>query len=321
MRSDSSVSTRVLITGGTGFVGPHLIRLLRAKNNQIAVLSSDKPSTREPGVKYYEADIRDGETVGAVVRETRPEHVYHLAGISAVDTSWRNSRLTYEVNVMGSFNVFEAAMSLPSPPRILNVSSSQVYAGATGKLTEKSPLQPDNPYAVSKAMTELLAVQFGNCKNGGIITARSFNHTGPGQSPTFVLPSIAKQFAEIESGLRPPKLSLGNIQVKRDFTDVRDVVRAYALLLERGKPGEVYNVCSGRSIRLADLIDLFQSVAGVEIDIECDPAKLRANEAAEICGDPRKIHSETGWLRQISLEQTVADLLEYFRAQSLALAG
>ncbi len=143
MRSDSSVSTRVLITGGTGFVGPHLIRLLRAKNNQIAVLSSDKPSTREPGVKYYEADIRDGETVGAVVRETRPEHVYHLAGISAVDTSWRNSRLTYEVNVMGSFNVFEAAMSLPSPPRILNVSSSQVYAGATGKLTEKSPLQPD----------------------------------------------------------------------------------------------------------------------------------------------------------------------------------
>ncbi len=321
MRSDSSVSTRVLITGGTGFVGPHLIRLLRAGKSQVAVLSSDKPSTREPGVKYYEADIRDRETVRAVVRETRPEYVYHLASISAVDMSWRNSRLTYEVNVTGSFNVFEAAMSLPSPPKILNVSSSQVYAAAPGKLTEKSPVQPDNPYAASKAMTELLAVQFRNCKSGGIVTARSFNHTGPGQSPIFVLPAIAKQFAEIESGLRPPKLSLGNIQVKRDFTDVRDVVRAYALLLERGKTGEVYNICSGRAVRLADVIDLFQSVTGIAVDVESDPAKLRANEAAEICGDPRKIHSETGWLRQISLEKTVADLLEYFRTQSFALAG
>ena len=155
-------------------------------------------------------------------------------------------------------------MSLPSPPRILNVSTSQVYACSSRPLREDSLIRPDNPYAASKAMAELLMVAYQRNEAGGIVTARAFNHTGPGQPPSFVLPSIAKQFAEIEAGLQPPKLTVGNIEVERDFTDIRDVVRAYCMLLDRGRTGEIYNVCSGSAVRLADIIQMFQSISGIK---------------------------------------------------------
>jgi GDP-4-dehydro-6-deoxy-D-mannose reductase len=266
-------------------------------------------------VRYYEVDIRDAERVQSVVREVNPEQVYHLAGITAVDVSWKYPRLTYEVNVFGAQNLFDAAMSLPAPPRILNVSTSQVYAPGSGILSEENPLRPDNPYAASKAMAELLAPQYSEHATGGIITARPFNHSGDGQPPNFVLPSIAKQFAEIEAGLRPPKLKLGNIAVARDFTDVRDVVRAYWLLLERGKTSEVYNVCSGTAVLVADIIGMFERISGTDIVIEIDPNRVRAKEVTEIYGDPSKLRAETGWHRQIPLEKTVEDMLNYWRSQ------
>jgi len=266
-------------------------------------------------VQYHEVDIRDAERVRSVVREVNPEQIYHLAGITAVDISWMYPRLTYEVNVFGAQNLFDAAMSLSAPPRILNISTSQVYAPASGMLTEESPLRPDNPYAASKAMAELLVPQYPECATGGIITARPFNHTGCGQPPNFVLPSVAKQFAEIESGLRPPKVSLGNIAVARDFTDVRDVVRAYCLLLESGKTSEVYNVCSGTAILLSEIVGMFQTLSGIDVTIEVDPNKVRANEVAEIYGDPGKLQAETGWRRQIPLGKTVEDMLNYWRSQ------
>jgi len=305
---------RILITGGTGFVGTHLIQLLRSWTSKIFVLASGaKASSREQEVEHYRFDIRDRDAVNSVVREVSPSQVYHLAGISSPNISWSNPRLTFEVNVLGAYNIFEAAMSLPSPPRVLNVSTSQVYASSGGILTETSPVNPDNPYAASKAMAELLLVQYRKCIRGGIITVRSFNHTGPRQPPNFVLPSIAKQFAEIEAGVRPPRLTVGDINVRRDFTDVRDVVQAYIALLHKGRAGEVYNVCSGRAVRLADIIGKFQAISGKAVEIEIDPARVRSNEVAEIVGDSSKIRNETGWSPTIPLEKTARDLLDYWR--------
>ena len=262
---------------------------------------------------YCEVDIRRADEVRSVVRNVRPAHIYHLAGVSAVDVSWSDPRLTFEVNVLGALNVFEAAMNLPSPPRILNVSTSQVYASSATILTENSRLDPDNPYAASKAMAELLRVQYRKSAGGGIITARSFNHTGPGQMPNFVLPSMAKQFAEMEAGLRPPKLTVGNIEVMRDFTDVRDVVAAYFALLEKGRTGEVYNVCSGSAVRLSDVIAKFEAISGMAIQIDVDPQRLRSNEIPAVFGDATKIRTETGWNPEIPLETTLRDLLNYWR--------
>lgn len=312
---------RVLITGGTGFVGPHLIRFLKSYSSTadcltIAVIATgDSPCRQETGVDYYELDIRRADEVRSVVRRISPSHIYHLAGISAVDVSWSNPQLTFEVNVLGTSNLFEGAMSLPSLPRILNVSTSQVYASSDTILTENSPISPDNPYAASKAMAELLRVQYRKCSGGGIVTARAFNHTGPGQTPSFVLPSIAKQFAEIKAGLRPPRLAVGNIEVKRDFTDVRDVVAAYFAVLEEGRSNEVYNVCSGSARRLADVISKFEALSGIAIQIDSDPGRLRPNEVAQILGDATKIRRETGWSPQTPFEKTLRDLLDYWRGK------
>jgi GDP-4-dehydro-6-deoxy-D-mannose reductase len=306
---------RILITGGTGFVGAHLIRLLQSRASQISVLASGKHPGREPGVQCHELDIRDREKVRSVVREVNPEQIYHLAGITAVGASWSDPRLTYEINVFGAQNLFDAAMNLPVPPRILNVSTSQVYAPAAGSLTEESPLAPDNPYAASKAMAELLIPQYSGRAAGGIITARPFNHTGSGQPPNFVLPSIAKQFAEIELGLRPAKLSLGNTAVGRDFTDVRDVVLAYRALLEKGRTSQVYNVCSGTTVLLSDVVKIFETISRISVTIEIDRAKVRPQEVAEIRGDSNKLQTETGWRPQIPLEKTVEDMMDFWRSQ------
>jgi GDP-4-dehydro-6-deoxy-D-mannose reductase len=306
---------RVLVTGGTGFVGTHLVRFLNSRDSEIYVIASSVGTRPVPEAQYHELDIRDTRKVRSLVRDICPEQIYHLAGITAVGLSWADPRMTYEVNVIGAQNLFDAAMNLPAPPRILNVSTSQVYAQASAILSEDSPVRPTNPYAASKAMAELLVFQYPEHAGGGIITARPFNHTGCEQSSSFVLPSIAKQFAEIESGLRPPKVKLGNIAVRRDFTDVRDVVRAYCMLLNSGRTSEVYNVCSGIPVLLSDIVEMFQTLSGVEATVEMDPDKVRTGEVQEIYGDPGKLRAETGWNREIPLKKTLEDMLNYWRAR------
>ena len=306
---------RILITGGTGFVGPYLIRFLKSSDVKLIVVSPGETSIRDPEVDYCKADIRNSDDVGAAVRAANPNQIYHLAGMSSVRDSWNNPRLTFDVNVVGSFNIFEAAMGLPSPPRILNVSTSQVYARSDTALTETSPLDPDSPYAATKAMAEMLTVHYKRCTSGGIITARAFNHTGPGQSPSFVLPSFAKQLAEMEAGLIPPVLKVGNIEVKRDFTDVRDVVAAYHELLNKARTGEIYNVCSGRAVLLADVLRELQQNCSVAVKLEVDSARLRPIEAPQMFGNLGKIQSETGWRPQVPLESTLKELLAYWRTK------
>jgi GDP-4-dehydro-6-deoxy-D-mannose reductase len=249
------------------------------------------------------------------VREFRPTEIYHLAAISAIDTSWSNPSLTFEVNVIGTYNLFEAGMALAAPPRILNVSTAQVYAASASPLTEASLVGPANPYSASKAMSELLSVQYSKALSGGVITARAFNHSGPGQRPAFVLSSIAKQFAEMGAGQRTPKLNVGNVDVVRDFTDVRDVVRAYAALVEKGRIGDIYNVCSGFAVRLADVVAKFTSGSGIAVTLETDPLRLRPGEVSTLVGDSTKIRRETGWIPQIPLENTIHDLLDHWRTR------
>jgi GDP-4-dehydro-6-deoxy-D-mannose reductase len=306
---------RILITGGTGFVGPYLIRYLKSFDVKLTVVSSADATFQEPGVDYCKVDIRNSHDIRAVVLAANPNQIYHLAGISSVAASWNNPRLAFDVNVVGSYNVFEAAMSLPSPPRILNVSTSQLYARSDAALTETSLLDPDNPYAATKAMAELLVVQYQKSMSGGIITARAFNHTGPGQLPSFALPSFAKQLAEMEAGLIPPVLKVGNINVKRDFTDVRDVVLAYWELLNKGTIGEVYNVCSGRAVLLADLVKELRKNCSVAIKIDVEPALFRPSEVPQMVGDPGKIQRVTGWSPKVPLESTLKDLLAYWRTR------
>jgi GDP-4-dehydro-6-deoxy-D-mannose reductase len=313
--NNSGELQRILITGGTGFVGPYLIRHLKPYASSIAVLTwGEGPYQPEPDVEYQSVDVRDQAAVRSVLQEVRPSRIYHLAGISAVDISWSNPRLTYEVNVSGALNVFEEGMSLSHTPRILNVSTSQVYAPSSKKLTENCPVRPNNPYAATKAMAELLVVQFAKSA-GGIVTARSFNHSGPGQTANFFLSSVAKQFAEIELGIRPRKLAVGNLDVRRDFSDVRDVVRAYHLLVEKGNLGEIYNVCSGISTRLADIVDIFRSRIAVNVDIDTEPTRRRSNDVSEITGDSTKLREQTGWNPSVPLEQTIDDLLDHWRSK------
>jgi GDP-4-dehydro-6-deoxy-D-mannose reductase len=304
---------KVLITGGTGFVGSHLLRYLTARGSEVAVLASSGCENALPNVRCYKADIRDADAVHAAIHEFKPMFICHLAAISSVGTSWKSPRLTYEVNVFGTLNVIEAAADLSSPPRILSVSTAQVYAPNLATLSETSPLAPDNPYAASKAMAELLRVQYRRGAAGGVIVARSFNHAGPGQSTDFVLSSIAKQFAETQLGLREPKLSLGNLHVKRDFTDVRDVVRAYALLLEKTEVEDVYNVCSGRSRSIGEIVKMFEFLSGVNVTVESHSSKQRLGESDQVCGDPAKIRDATGWEPQIPFSTTLQDLLAYWR--------
>ncbi len=303
---------RILITGGTGFVGSHLIALLRADNTSIISMSSSKRLADIPGAEYLRVDIRNPEEVRVALREASPDEIYHLAAVSAVDASWKNPRHAFDVNVLGSYNIFDAALNLSPAPRVLNVSTSQVYASSDSVLTESSPLHPDNPYAATKAMTELLTVQYGRSRGGGIITVRPFNHTGPGQLPHFVLSSIAKQLAEIRIGIRPAVLALGNINVRRDFTDVRDVVRAYKMIMDKGSPGETYNVCSGTTTGLREIVEMFRKAAGVEVSVESDNEKIRSNDSDIVWGSPSKIRERTGWIPEIPMVKTIQDMLTFW---------
>jgi len=290
------------------------VSFLQARGAHLGVLASTGCGGGIPNVACFEIDIRNSEQVCCAVQKFQPDHIYHLAAVSSVDNSWKSPRLTYEVNVFGTLNILDAASKLAARPRILNVSTAQVYAKSTNALSEESPLAPDNPYAASKAMAEMLKMQGPNNAAYGMITARSFNHAGPGQSPDFVLSSIAKQFAEIGAGLRDPKLVLGNIQVKRDFTDVRDVVRAYCLLLEKGSSNQVYNICSGRAWSIADLVAQFESISGIKVQIETDANRLRGAEINTVCGNPAKIRAVTGWESKISIMTTIADTLNCWRS-------
>lgn len=311
---------RVLVTGGTGFVGQHLVRLLqRRRTRTIFSTYLVKPSNPVAGAELLPCDIRDRDQVLQVVRYAQPQHIYHLSALSSVIKSFDGAREVWDTNVWGAMNLLDAVREAAPQARILLVGSSQCY-GANKRLpvVEDEGLSPASPYAASKAAAEMLATQYFHGCGLQVIRTRPFNHTGPGQSAEFVCSDLARQVAEIELGLRSPVLRIGNIRVERDFSDVRDVVRAYELLLQRGAAGDVYNVASGRGVAITQVVKHLRSCCRRPFQIDVEQKRVRPGEVARMYGSNRKLRRVTGWRPEYSLSQTLHDLYEFWKSAAAA---
>jgi len=313
---------RILITGVTGFVGAWLARHLveDQRQNEVHGLvrwNSDRGALEALGssLVLLEGDLTDGASLVRVVRAVRPEVVFHLAASSTVASSWSTPAELMKVNVVGQVNLLEALRTVDLAPVVVVAGSGEVYgrAGGNGAVDETAPLEPVSPYAVSKAAQDLMAYQYHAAYGLPTIRLRLFNHTGPGRPERFVASSFARQLAEIEADLRPPVLSVGNLDAVRDFTDVRDVARAYWLASRGGRPGAVYNVCSGRPVAIRELLDRLLSLSSASVEVHLDPGRFRQAEVPVLYGDPGRFRAATGWQAEIPLEKTLQDLLEYWR--------
>ena len=296
---------RVLITGASGFAGSHLAALCAAEADDVVA------ATRASGV-----DLLDAGAVERAVAEAAPDVVYHLAALAHVGRSWQAPGRTLAENQAMALHVLEAVREHAPGAVVVAVSSGEVYGPpAALPVDESAPLRPQNPYAVSKAAGDLLAGFFADAHGLRAVRPRAFNHAGPGQPPIYALASFARQVAAgLEAGDDPIRLVTGNPDARRDFTDVRDVVRAYRMLAGTGEPG-VYNVCSGRTASARELLDTLADVAGAEIDHRVDPSLVRAHEVMEIRGSAERLRAATGWEPRIPLEVTVADTVAWWRAE------
>ncbi|MGB8952227.1 MAG: GDP-mannose 4,6-dehydratase [Candidatus Aminicenantales bacterium] len=330
---------KIFLTGGTGFVGQHLIRLLSSESSGYEIYTSCFPESTEnwadfkarEGVKeVYYLDLRSEEDVFKVLNRIKPKWIFHLAAVSNVRCSWEKRREALETNLMGTFYLYEAARRIVPEARTLFISSSDVYGYL--KPMKKAYREKDragvvNPYAFTKVSGELLSELYSKTENMDIVIARPFPHTGPGQSPDFVFSDWARQISLIEKkrteqgedGSGPvresssPIIQVGNIETQRDYSDVRDVVRAYLLLMQKGRTGEIYNVCSGKAVALKKILEILLSMSPCKIEVRTDPAKLRKADIPYLAGNNQKIREETGWKPQISLEKSLRDLLNDWR--------
>jgi len=294
---------RSLITGGGGFVGHWLADHLRSLDD--TVVSIDQ-----------EVDVTDPSALLAAVSDAQPEAIYHLAAMTHVGQSWVEPLRVLEVNVIGTGVLLAAARQCGSDPRVLVTSSAEVYGAVTDPsqlpLTEASPTAPLMPYAASKLASEALVAQAFLGHGQHVITVRPFNHIGPGQSPNFAVPALAKRIVEADRrGVET--IPVGNLSARRDFTDVRDVVRSYRLLIESGEPGQVYNVCSGQDVAIREIADGLLALAGTTLAFENDPELMRPVEVPVLRGDPGRLMAATGWKPEIPLDDTLADVLAYWR--------
>jgi GDP-4-dehydro-6-deoxy-D-mannose reductase len=312
----------VLITGITGFVGSHMAEYALAQG--AAVFGSSRWRSKTENIEHLrsritliECDLRDMSSVRALVEVSNPSRVIHLAAQSFVGASWQAPAETISTNIMSQVNLLEAIRGLKLSPRFLAVGSSEEYGLVHEDelpIHETNPLRPLSPYAVSKVAQDMMGYQYFKSYGLPIIRTRAFNHEGPRRGDVFVTSNFAKQVAEIEAGLRPPAMSVGDLKPRRDYSDVRDIVRGYWMLLERGEPGEVYNLCSGRSWAIQDVLDFLLRESRVKgIAVNTDPARLRPSDVMLLEGDPGKIHRAIGWKVEIPFEQTLRELLDYWR--------
>ena len=305
----------VLVTGANGFVGPHLARALTARGAQvIGAALGDRPA--EPSVvAWHSMDLASPESVQAAWQSARPDFVVHLAGQSSAARSFEAPAETFEANVLGTLRMLQSMQAVAPKARMLVVGTSEVYGGieADTRAKEDSPQKPVSPYALSKCIAERLAAEYAEQHRLDVVRVRPFGHTGPGQTPRFVIASFAQQIAAIEAGNAEPVLRVGNLQVTRDLTDVRDIVEGYCSLLERGHRGEVYNLCRGEGVLLSQVADSLAAMAKVEVHVEVDPARLRPADVPYLVGDPSRVQRDTGWQASRPLEQTLKDVLHEWR--------
>jgi GDP-4-dehydro-6-deoxy-D-mannose reductase len=298
---------RALVTGGDGFVGRHLTEHLRSAGDQVTAIDRHGP---------HGVDIMDPRAVVSAFAEARPEVVYHLAGWSDVASSWQDPLGALRLNAEGTLHVLEACRAA-GVRRVLSVASADVY-GMVGEadlpLTEDSPIRPTSPYGASKAAADALSLQAFLGHGLGVVRVRPFNHLGPGQAEHFVAPALAARIARAERD-GTTDIPVGNLTPRRDVTDVRDVVRAYRLLVEQGEPGDVYNVCSGRAIAIQELADRLVALSTADVVLRPDPALQRPVDLPVLLGSAAKLERATGWTPSIPIEQTLADLLDDLRAR------
>lgn len=308
---------KALIIGGSGFVGPYLCRELSKKGWQVSLTSTEMP-TDNPEWNWLILDILNGKAVADVLEQGKYDAVFHLAAQSSGALSWKKPALTIDVNVQGTLNLLEALRNMENPPRLLLVGSSEEYgpvAPADCPLKETHPCHPANPYAISKLCAEQLGLLYASAYNLPIICTRSFNHVGPGQGEGFVVTDFCRQIARLEREEGERRMLVGNLSAQRDFSDVRDVVRAYGMLMEKGKSGKVYNVGSGKALAVQELLDRLLSLSSVPISAELDPAKLRPVDVPLHVADVTALKEDTGWKPEIPLDTTLADALADWRTR------
>ncbi len=315
---------KVLITGATGFVGSHLCGCLLEQHDDVhgTYLYDDElerfPGSLQHNITLHRCDLTSLDQIRSVLTTTRFERVYHLAGISSVHQSWKGQDLVIRVNLYGWLNLLEVLHETSPKARILMVSSGEVYGIVPEDkqpITEAHHLRPINPYADSKASQEMFCYQYIHRNHSQIVIVRPFNHTGPRQIPNFVCPDFAKQIAEIEKGQREPVISVGNLEARRDFLDVRDVVRAYHLAIKSCPVGVPVNIASGKARSIQQVLDTLLQFSTVPIEVRQDPDRLRPSDMPLMLGDSSRLHQQTGWQPAIPFEETLRSVLKYWRGQ------
>ncbi len=313
---------RVLITGITGFAGSHLADLCLARKD-VEVYGIIRWRSRTENIEHIwdrlslvECDLRDASSTRDALEEIRPEYIFHLAAQSFVPTSWNAPTESLTTNILGQLNIFEAVKKLELDSRIQIACSSEEYGMVYPDevpIKETNPLRPLSPYGVSKVGQDMLGYQYFMSYGMKIVRTRGFNHTGPRRGPVFVCSDFAKQIADIEKGLREPVMKVGNLDARRDFTDVRDMVRAYWLSLEKGKPGKVYNICTGRAYSIREILDMLIELSDVDVEVRTDEGRLRPSDVPLLEGDAGEFMSDTGWKPEIPMDKTLQDLLDFWR--------
>ena len=320
------MSNVVLVTGAAGFVGGHLLRALTADRSATPVVAWRRPShdlggpspgprgSRDatPSVRWQDVDLLDTGAVADAVGALKPMRIYHCGGVANVHGSWNQTRATLEGNVRGTDNLLRAVAAHEIPSRVLVPGSALVYRSSDRAIGESDPLGPVSPYGLSKLAQEMLAQRYGE-DGVAVLLTRSFTHIGPGQTASYAASSFAQQIAHIEAKRTAPVIKVGALDARRDFTDVRDTARAYISLMERGRPGRLYNVCSGRAYRIRDVLDGLLDLATVSVNVDIDRSRLRPSDSLLLLGDPTRLSHEIGWEPHIPIDQTLKDLLDYWR--------
>lgn len=311
---------RALITGVGGFAGSHLADFLLTETDWQVIgcdlFEENTPAHLRGRIACSSVDLCDSEAVQRMLGETAPDVILHLAALAKVGDSWDNPWPVLHNNIRGQLNILEALVHLGATARVMVVGSNEEYGLVQPgelPLTEKSPLRPNSPYGVSKVSQDMLGLQYHLSHELPVIRVRPFNHIGPRQSPGFVAPDFARQIAEAEAGLRPARIKVGNLEAQRDFCDVRDMVRAYYLAVDRGVPGEVYNIGSGQARSIQELLDVLLSHSRVEITIETDPTRLRPSDVPLVLCDASKFRALTGWTPVIPFATSLRDVLDDWR--------
>jgi len=304
-----------LITGATGFAGRHLLEHLLADDLPVHAWSNARGRAVDPAlasdrrIQWRAVDLLDRASVRSALEGTRPSVIYHCAGFADDHRAWQDPARALRGNVLATHNLLESARALAFDARVVVPGSALIYRPSSEAIAEDAPIGPTSPYGVSKLAQEMTAA----ASPLPVVLARPFNHAGPRQGPSYVTSAFAKQLAEIEAGLSEPILRVGNLDARRDLTDVRDTVRAYRALAEHGQPHRPYNVCTGRAYRVRELLDILLSLARITVTVEVDSSRLRPSDNPVVRGNPARIIEETGWRPAIPIEQTLADLLAFWR--------